>query len=361
MTIFDKESAFGHEPGRTVPPARRAADDADLPGLTLGSAGEPGGRRGGEPHGGPSAVAPPPPAVAASASPASPGVPVFPASSAVLASAAPVRRRYGLRPGLVAPLLFLVVAAVAALAPGLLSGTDPLAADPLHALAPPSAEHWFGTDHLGRDVLARIVHGAGHSLAIGAAAILFAAVAGTVLGALAGLSPRYLDEVFSRLFDILATFPELLLALLVISVTGPGTGNVILAIGLVQLPNYARVIRAQTFVVRRSGYVEQAVTFGLPRPVLILRHVLPNVLGPLPVIATIGMGTAIIATSGLSFLGLGPLPPSPEWGSMLAEARNYLRVAWWTVLFPGLAVTLSVVSLTLVGRHLQRRFERRLP
>ncbi|WP_436762810.1 ABC transporter permease [Streptosporangium sp. V21-05] len=268
-------------------------------------------------------------------------------------------RGYGFGAPLVVPLLFLAVAAVAAVAPGLLTGVDPLAADPLHALAGPSAQHWFGTDHLGRDVLSRVVHGAGHSLSIGAAAVLLAAGAGTLLGILAGLSPRYLDELLSRLFDVVATFPELLLALLVIAITGPGTGNVILAIGIAQIPNYARVIRAQTFVVRRSGYVEQAVTLGLARPVLIVRHVLPNVLGPLPVLATIGMGTAIIATSGLSFLGMGPQPPSPEWGSMLSEGRNYLRVAWWTVLFPGLFVTLTVISLTLVGRRLQRRFEGR--
>ncbi|GAA0846148.1 ABC transporter permease [Streptosporangium amethystogenes subsp. fukuiense] len=277
----------------------------------------------------------------------------------VTAAPVPVRRRYAFRVPSAVPLLFLAVAAVAAVAPGLLTGVDPLAADPLHALAGPSAEHWFGTDHLGRDVLSRVVHGAGHSLSIGAAAIGLAAGAGALLGVLAGLSPRYLDELLGRLFDVVATFPELLLALLVIAVTGPGTGNVILAIGIAQIPNYARVIRAQTFVVRRSGYVEQAVTFGLARPVLVARHVLPNVLGPLPVLATIGMGTAIIATSGLSFLGMGPQPPSPEWGSMLSEARDYLRVAWWTVLFPGLSVTLTVISLTLVGRRLQRRFEGR--
>ncbi len=272
---------------------------------------------------------------------------------------APAGRGYGFGAPLVAPLLFLAVAAVAALAPGLLTDVDPLAAGPLHALAGPSAEHWFGTDHLGRDVLSRVVHGAGHSLSIGAAAVLLAAGAGALLGVLAGLSPRHVDELLSRLFDVVATFPELLLALLVIAITGPGTGNVILAIGIAQIPNYARVIRAQTFVVRRSGYVEQAVTLGLARPVLVARHVLPNVLGPLPVLATIGMGTAVIATSGLSFLGMGPQPPSPEWGSMLSEARDYLRVAWWTVLFPGLSVTLTVISLTLVGRRLQRRFEGR--
>ncbi|MDP9845565.1 ABC transporter permease [Streptosporangium lutulentum] len=279
----------------------------------------------------------------------------------VSAAPTPATRGHGAAPGLILPLLFLAVAAVAALAPGLLTGVDPLAADPLHALAGPGAGHWFGTDHLGRDVLARVVHGAGHSLSIGAAAILLATGAGTLLGILAGLFPRYLDELLSRLFDVLATFPELLLALMVIAITGPGTGNVILAIGVAQIPNYARVVRAQTFVVRRSGYVEQAVTFGLSRPVLVLRHVLPNVLGPLPVLATIGMGTAVIATSGLSFLGMGPQPPSPEWGSMLSEARDYLRVAPWTALFPGLAVTLTVISLTLAGRRLQRRFEGRNP
>ncbi|MER7132592.1 ABC transporter permease [Streptosporangium saharense] len=319
MTVSDREPASersGREAAVSVPPARLAADDE-------------------------------------------PGFDPVPAVPPAAPRTAP--RRYGVRPGQVAALLFLAVVAVAALAPGLLGGADPLAADPLHALAPPSAQHWFGTDHLGRDVFSRVVHGTGYSLGIGAVAILFAAVLGTVLGALAGLAPRYVDEPLSRLFDVLASFPELLLAMLVISVTGPGAGNVILAIGLVQLPNYARVIRGQTFVVRRSGYVEQAVTLGLRRPTLVVRHVLPNILGPLPVLATIGMGTAIIATSGLSFLGMGPQPPDPEWGSMLAEARNYLRVAWWSVLFPGLFVTLTVVSLTAVGRRLQRRFEGRLP
>ncbi|WP_312896254.1 ABC transporter permease [Nonomuraea endophytica] len=259
------------------------------------------------------------------------------------------------------PVVFLAVLALAVAVPVLLTAADPLAADPLNALAPPNADHWFGTDHLGRDVLARVVHGARHSLSIGLAASLLAVACGTLLGLAAGLSPKWLDEALARSFDVLSTLPELLLALLVVAITGPGTVNVIFAIAIAQIPNYARVIRAQTFVVRHSGYVEQALTFGRSRLAIIAGHVLPNVLGPIPVLATIGLGQAVIASAGLSFLGMGPQPPAAEWGAMLSEARNYLRVAWWEALFPGLAITLTVVCLTVVGRRPQRRFEGRKP
>ncbi|MFG1703718.1 ABC transporter permease [Nonomuraea sp. M3C6] len=263
--------------------------------------------------------------------------------------------------GGIVPLVFLAVLAVAVAVPGLLTGMDPLAADPLSALAPPGGTHWFGSDHLGRDVLSRVVYGARHSLSIGVTATGLAVAAGVLLGLTAGLSPRWLDEALARAFDVLSTLPELLLALLVIAITGPGTGNVIFAIAVAQIPNYARVIRAQTFVVRHAGYVEQAVTFGRSGASIVAGHVLPNVLGPIPVLATIGLGQAVIAASGLSFLGMGPQPPAAEWGAMLSEARNYLRVAWWEALFPGVAVTLTVVCLTVVGRRLQRRFEGRTP
>ncbi|MET7459217.1 ABC transporter permease [Nonomuraea sp. NPDC005501] len=262
-------------------------------------------------------------------------------------------------PALFLPILFLAVLAVAVAAPGLVAGADPLAADPLRALAPPGAGHLLGTDHLGRDVLARVVHGARHSLSIGVLATAVAVTAGVLLGLAAGLAHRWAGEALARAFDVLSTFPELLLALLVVAVTGPGTVNVVFAIGIAQIPTYARVVRAQTFVVRRSGYVEQAVTFGHSRGRIVARHVLPNALGPIPVLATLGLGQAIVAASGLSFLGMGPQPPAAEWGAMLSEARNYLRVAWWEALFPGLAVTLTVVCVTVVGRRLQRRFEGR--
>lgn len=257
--------------------------------------------------------------------------------------------------------LFLVVTAIAVGWPDLLSRHDPLAADPLQVLRPPDITHWFGTDHLGRDVFSRVVHGARDSLAIGLGATAIAVSAGVGLGLLAGLTHRLADEVVSRTFDALSAFPLLLLALLFIAVYGPGSVSLIVAIGVASLPRYARIIRAETLVVRRAGYVEQAVAFGQSRPGLVLRHILPNVCSPVPVLATVGLGEAILAAAGLSFLGLGPQPPSPEWGTMLSESRNYLRVAWWSTVLPGTVVTLTVISLTVVGRHLRQRFERRLP
>ena len=262
------------------------------------------------------------------------------------------------RPAVATAAGFLVLIGVAAVWPGLFAG-DPLAADPFHVLRGPSPAHWFGTDQLGRDVFDRVVHGARHSLFIGVAATVIAVSAGILLGLLAGLTHRYADEALSRSFDALSAFPLLLLALLFIAIAGPGTLSLVIAIGIATLPHYARVIRAQTFVVRRAGYVTQAVAFGHSRTRLVLRHVLPNVLGPIPVLAMIGLGEAVLAAAGLSFLGMGPQPPSPEWGAMLSEGRGYLRIAWWASVLPGVVVTLTVISLTVTGRHLQRRFEGR--
>jgi peptide/nickel transport system permease protein len=271
---------------------------------------------------------------------------------------APARgRRFA--PGLVAAAVVLLLVAVAAVAPRLLTGTDPLAADPFHALVGPSGAHWFGTDQLGRDVFTRVVHGARYSLSIGVIATLLSVLAGGILGLVAGLSPRAVDEVLSRALDVLSAFPEVLLALLFIAFTEPGTTSLIMAIALAFAPRYGRIVRAQTLLVRRSGYVEQAVTFGLSRTRLVWRHILPNVLGPLPILATIGLGSAIVNAAALSFLGMGPQPPSPEWGAMLSESRNYLRVAWWAAILPGATLTITVISLTAVGRRLQRRFEGR--
>ncbi|WP_433528142.1 ABC transporter permease [Micromonospora sp. CA-263727] len=275
-------------------------------------------------------------------------------------SAAPAAgRRRRPRIGLLAAGAYLAVLLVAAVWPAALAPGDPLAADPLRVLSPPDSGHWFGTDQLGRDVWTRVVHGAGHSLTIGVAATAVAVTAGVLLGLLAGLLHRLADEALSRSFDALSAFPILLLALLFIAVAGPGTASLIGAIGLAALPRFARVVRGQTLLVRRSGYVEQAVTFGLSRPRLVLRHVLPNAIGPVPVLVVIGLGEAIIIAAGLSFLGLGPQPPSPEWGAMLSEGRNYLQVAWWISVLPGLAVTATVVSLTALGRHWQARLDGR--
>ncbi|GAA1610614.1 ABC transporter permease [Actinoplanes couchii] len=262
------------------------------------------------------------------------------------------------RPGIAAALIVLALVGTAVAWPALFAG-DPLAADPLHVLQAPSAAHWFGTDQLGRDVFGRVVHGARHSLSIGVAATVIAVGAGILLGLLAGLTHRYADEALSRGFDALAAFPLVLLALLFIAIAGTGTTSLIVAIGIATLPHYARVVRAQTLVVRQAPYVTHAVAFGASRTRLVLRHVLPNVLGPIPVLAMIGLGEAVLIAAGLSFLGLGPQPPSPEWGAMLSEGRGYLHIAWWASVLPGAAVTATVISLTVIGRHLQGRFEGR--
>lgn len=262
-------------------------------------------------------------------------------------------------PGLLIATVFLLLIAFATVSPQLLSTYDPIAADPLQAQLPPSAAHWFGTDQLGRDVFSRVVHGARYSILIGVSAVVIAAIVGTILGLAAGLARGLVDEVITRFLDVVSAFPDLLLALVLISFTGPGTYNLIFALGVASIPRFARVVRAQTFVIAESGYVEQARTFGLAPSVLILRHVLPHAIAQVPILATIGLGTAIIGAAGLSFLGMGPQPPTPEWGAMLSEGRNYLRVAWWIGVWPGLVITLTVISVSVLGRQWQAVFEGR--
>ncbi|SDL81702.1 ABC transporter permease [Nonomuraea jiangxiensis] len=262
-------------------------------------------------------------------------------------------------PGLWLAVAVLAVLVLAAVAPHLLSAQDPLAVDSAQTLRPPSAAHPLGTDENGRDVLARIVYGTRTSLLLGFGAIAIALVFGGLLGLAAGLGNRVVENVIMRLSDIGLAFPELLLALVVITVAGGGTANAVLAIGVANIPGYARLVRAQTLAVRRSSYVEAAHALGLPGRRVILRHVLPNAVKPVLVLATIGVGTALVAGSALSFLGLGTPPPEPEWGSMLSTARNFISRAWWYGVFPGAAITLTVISVTVVGRALRLRSEGR--
>ncbi len=258
-----------------------------------------------------------------------------------------------------AALSFLLLVALAVVAPEWLSHSDPLLADPLNAQLPPSTQHWLGTDQLGRDLLTRIIYGSRYSLLISIAAMALAVVVGTLLGLLAALARGVVDELLSRAVDVISAFPDLLLALMLIAFTGPGTNNLIIALGVASVPRFARVVRAQTFTVMSSGYVEQARTFGLSRLTLILRHILPHAIAQVPALATLGLGTAIIGTAGLSFLGMGPQPPTAEWGLMLAEGRNYLRNAWWIAVWPGVFITLTVVAVNTLGRYWQARFEGR--
>ena len=258
-------------------------------------------------------------------------------------------------PLLVACSVFLAAVVAAALVPNLFTGYDPLATEISNALQPPSGAHPFGTGQSGRDVLSRVIHGARYSLVVGFGAGVAALLAGLLIGVTSGLAPRPVDAVLSRLVSIGMAFPEFLLALIVIAIIGPGETSLVIAIAVGATPAYARVARSQTLVVRRSSYVGAATSLGVHPLVNVVRHVIPNTLGPLVVLATIGVGTAIVSGAGLSFLGLGPKPPTPEWGVILSDGRNFLGTAWWIALFPGLVITATVVSVSVIGRHLQSR------
>ncbi|GAA1011143.1 peptide ABC transporter permease [Acrocarpospora pleiomorpha] len=271
-----------------------------------------------------------------------------------------VRRRVAALPLPVPVLLsalFIVLLAAAVAAPGWFADADPGVGRITESLRPPGAGHLLGTDMLGRDVYARMVHGARYSLLIGLGAMAISVAGGLVLGLLAALSGRWVDEAVTRVLDTLAAFPSVLLALLVVAVTEPGTVNVAVAVGVATIPRFGRVVRGEALVIRTADYVRHAVVYGRRRWRIVSRHIVPNVLRIIPVLATLDIGLSIMSSSGLSFLGLGPSSPTPEWGVMLAESRDTLQVAWWTGVFPGLALTLSVIAFTTVGRYTQRRIQ----
>lgn len=257
--------------------------------------------------------------------------------------------------GVIAASLFLVALVVAGLVPWLFSPLDPLLTSGPEALQGPSGQHPFGTDQSGRDVFSRVIWGARHSLIVGFGATLAAVTLGLIVGVLSGLAPGWVDGVISRALEVLMAFPEFLIALVVIAITGPGESGIIVAVAFAALPAYARVARVETLVVRRAGFVRSARALGLPAFDTVVKHIVPNILGPVLVMATIGVGTAIVAAAGLSFLGLGPVPPTPEWGVILSEGRNFLNTAWWIAVFPGLAITATVIATSTLGRWLRAR------
>ncbi|MFC8046290.1 ABC transporter permease [Nocardia sp. NPDC057353] len=250
----------------------------------------------------------------------------------------------------------LGVILLAAVAPGLLAGS-PEAIDPAVALRPPSLAHPFGTDWLGRDVYARVVHGTAATLLVGVGATLAASLVGAVWGLLAALGGPVADQVGMRLADVFLAFPAVLMALLVVAILGPGTGNVAIAVTVALAPGFARIVRIRTHLVRQFAYVRAALDLGIAPWRVVLRHVAPNVLIPLGVLVVINIGTAIIIGASLSFLGLGAESTVPEWGSLLAQSRNYLSAQWTLAVFPGLAVTVTVLAVSVLGRALQARSE----
>lgn len=276
-------------------------------------------------------------------------------------------------------LLFLLLS----LFPGLFTHYDPLANDLANRLQPPGPAHWFGTDDLGRDILTRVVYGAQISLQVGLISVAIAMVIGSWIGVVAGYFGGALGEILMRIIDVILAFPTILLAILIVAILGPGMHqmmetlgvfklasvlgiknidqliNAMIAIGVVNVPIYARLLRSTTLQIRNQEFIEASHAMGASHFRIVWFHILPNCLSSLIVQVTLGIGSAILETAGLSFIGLGVQPPTPEWGTMLSQAKDFIRSAPWTLAFPGIAITLVVVAFNLMGDGLRDMFDPR--
>jgi peptide/nickel transport system permease protein len=246
------------------------------------------------------------------------------------------------------------------LAAPLLTGRDPDGIDPTVPLQAPSWEYPLGTDHIGRDLWARFLYGGRLSLRVGLLAIALGATVGIGIGLLAGYYGGWIDAASSWLSEVLLSFPDILLALAIIAVLGPGITNAMLAIGLAFIPSFARLTRGHVLAIRELGYVEAARAIGVPDWQILLRHVLPNTLRTLLVLLTLGIGSAILSGAALSFLGLGAQPPEPSWGNMLSTGRGFMAQAPWLAIVPGAALFVGVLGFNLLGDGLRDFFDPRM-
>lgn len=253
--------------------------------------------------------------------------------------------------------LVLVALVVLAVTPGVFTGADPAATSLRERLRAPSAEHPFGTDEFGRDLWSRVVHGTRYSLGAGLGTVGLSLVVGAVVGLLAGLGGRRLDNVLMRITDVFLAFPYLALAIAIGAILGRSLEHAVIALTVAWWAQYARLMRGRVLAVRGVEFVEAARSAGA-RPVRIaLVHVLPNCVSPMLVKASLDVGYAILAVAGLSFLGLGVAPPTPEWGALVSTGRNYMFRAWWYLTFPGLAIFVTVMACNLLGDGLRDWFD----
>ena len=263
------------------------------------------------------------------------------------------------RGALIGLLILAALGTMAVAAPWLVA-RDPIRTAAREALQPPGARFLLGSDQFGRDVASRVMYGARVSLLVGVISVSIAVALGAPLGLVSGYYGGRLDALIMRVMDVLLAFPGILLALAIVSVLSPGLGNVMIAVGLSAVPGYARLVRATVLAAREHLYVEAARALGRRDGGILVRDILPNVVAPLIVTATLGLGGAILSVAALSFLGLGSQPPQPEWGRMLSEGRDYLREAWWISTFPGLGILLTVLAMNLVGDGLRDVLDPRL-
>ncbi|GAA3849490.1 ABC transporter permease [Saccharothrix violaceirubra] len=259
------------------------------------------------------------------------------------------------RPGVVLALLVLAATVVCAAVPDLVAAARPDAVDPFGALRPPGADHLFGTDQLGRDLFARVVHGTRRTVLVAGSACVASLLIGSLVGVVSGMLGGWLDALLMRAVDVLLAFPALLLSLTVIGVLGSSPVNVAVAVAVAGVAPYCRVVRAQVLHVRTRPFVAAATVSGVRPVAVLLRHIVPNAAGPVLVLALMSLGVALLAASSLSFLGFGPHPPDADWGSLAASGRDYVGTAWWLTAFPGAVVVAVVSAVTAVHRAVTRR------
>lgn len=254
---------------------------------------------------------------------------------------------------LAAVVLGLVAIFVAA--PGLVANFGPNSVDASRQLMPPSFQHWFGTDDLGRDIFSRVVVGARVTAGAAAFAVMIGFTVGAAIGAICGYFQGWIDAILMRMVEVLLAIPGLLLAMAVITALGSGSFRVAIAVGVAEIPVMARVMRSEVLRVRNQVYIDAAVSSGTKPAVILVRHVLPNSVGPITSMAVLNFGLAILAVASLSFLGFGQKPPNPDWGSMVASGASYLPDAWWMTAMPGLVIALTAVSVSLLSRTIDKR------
>ena len=260
----------------------------------------------------------------------------------------------------VAGVFVILLLFAASICAPLITPYHPGTIDAYHVLLPPSADHWFGTDELGRDVFTRMIYGARISLKVGFVAVGIAVVIGTVVGLLAGFYGGWTDSILMRLVDIMLCFPTFFLILAVIAMLEPSIWYIMIIIGVTGWMGVARLVRAEVLSLRERDFVMAARALGASDFRIIFRHILPNAMSPVLVSASLGVAGAILTESALSFLGIGVQPPDPSWGNILTAGKDYIEFAWWLSLFPGLAILITVLSYNLVGEGIRDALDPRL-